>query len=207
MKKKQAVSLYFFVILSTFLAHPPSPSFAQEEEPDDVLTTIQEAVRQYKLGEFAEAISNIDYATQLIRQKRSKRMKVLLPEPLAGWLAKPAKSQALGTAVFGGGVTVSRDYYTKKGSSISIEIVSDSPVLQSILTMLNNPLFAGIAGGMIKTIKQQRAMIKYDEDDRKGEINIVVASRFMVTVKGRGVERKTLMQFAESVNFESLANN
>lgn len=50
-------------------------------------------------------------------------------------------------------------------------------------------------------------MIKYDEDDRKGEINIVVASRFMVTVKGRGVERKTLMQFAESVNFESLANN
>ncbi len=207
MKKKRTIYLDSFIILSIFLTGFFSqPVFAQEEN-DDALTTINEALKQYKLGDFAGAISNLDYATQLIRQKRSERMKSLLPEPLSGWLAKPATAQALGTAVFGGGVTVSRDYYTDQGASLSIEMVSDSPVLQSIMTMLNNPMFAGAAGGIIKTIKRQRAMIKYDEKDRKGEIDIVVASRFMVTVKGRGVDRKTLLQFAESVDFDALAKN
>ncbi len=207
MKKKRTIYLDSFIILSIFLTcFFSQPVFAQEE-PDDVLATVTEALKQYKLGEFAGAISNLDYATQLIRQKRSERMKALLPEPLSGWQAKTATAQALGIAVFGGGMTVSRDYYTDKGASLSIEMVSDSPVLQSIMTMLNNPMFAGAAGGIIKTIKRQRAMIKYDEKDRKGEVDIVVASRFMVTVKGHGIERETLLKFAESVDFDALAKN
>ena len=212
MKKKILLSLDSCIILSLsvflsfFLAQATRPVFAQEE-PDDILTTVNEAVKQYTAGDFAGAISNLDYATQLIRQKRSERMKALLPEPPSGWQAKPATSQALGTAVFGGGVTVSRDYFTDQGASLSIEMVSDSPVLQSIMTMLNNPMFAGAAGGVIKTINRQRAIIKYDEDDHKGEIDIVVASRFMVTVKGQGIERDTLLKFAESVDFTALSKN
>ena len=207
MKKKQTVCIYFFIVLPTFFTFLLTQSVAAQEEPDDVLTTIQEAVKQYKLGQFAGAISNLDYATQLIRQKKSERMKALLPEPLKGWQAKSATAQALGTAVFGGGITVSRDYYTGKGASLSIEIVSDSPVLQSIMTMLNNPMFAGAAGGMLKTIKGQRAMMKYDENERKGEMNIVTANRFMVTVKGHGVEQETLVTFAEAVDFAVLEKN
>ncbi|WPD24792.1 MAG: hypothetical protein SD837_09545 [Candidatus Electrothrix scaldis] len=207
MRKKRILGLDFFVILSISLSCFLTQPVLAQEDPDDILTTVNEAVKQYKLGDFSGAISNLDYATQLIRQKRSERMKALLPEPLSGWQAKPATAQALGTAVFGGGVTVSRDYFTEKGASLSIEMVSDSPVLQSIMTMLNNPMFAGAAGGMIKTIKRQRAIIKYDKDDRKGEVDIVVASRFMVTVKGQGVERDTLLKFAESVDFSALSKN
>ncbi|XCN71435.1 MAG: hypothetical protein Q3M24_14055 [Candidatus Electrothrix aestuarii] len=207
MRKKRILGLDFFVILSISLSYFLTQPVLAQEDPDDILTTVNEAVKQYKLGDFSGAISNLDYATQLIRQKRSERMKALLPEPLSGWQAKPATAQALGTAVFGGGVTVSRDYFTEKGASLSIEMVSDSPVLQSIMTMLNNPMFAGAAGGMIKTIKRQRAIIKYDKDDRKGEVDIVVASRFMVTVKGQGVERDTLLKFAESVDFTALSKN
>ncbi|MCI5211224.1 MAG: hypothetical protein D3910_21120, partial [Candidatus Electrothrix sp. ATG2] len=107
MKKKQAVYQYLFIFLTIFLSCFLAQTVFGQEEPDDVLTTVNEAVRQYKLGEFAGAISNLDYATQLIRQKRSERMKGLLPEPLSGWQAKPAEAQALGTAVFGGGITVS----------------------------------------------------------------------------------------------------
>ncbi|MEN8191109.1 MAG: hypothetical protein ABFS19_14775, partial [Thermodesulfobacteriota bacterium] len=116
----------------------------------------------------------------------------------------PATAQTLGTAVFGGGVTVSRDY-TKDDGSVSIEIVSDSPVLQSVMVMLNNPMFAGASGGSLKTIKGQRAIVKYDDGDRSGDINIVVAGRFMVTVKGDRVDQETLVGYAESIDFVSLA--
>ncbi len=113
---------------------------------DNVLSTIREATRQYEAGDYTGAASNLDYAAQLVRQQKSERMKALLPEPLSGWEGKEANAQALGAAILGGGVTVSRDY--KRGtSSLSVEIVSDSPVLQSVLMMVNNPVFAGAGGG------------------------------------------------------------
>jgi len=181
----------------------PQPSFTVK---DDIIGTIEQAVRQYRANDFAGAISNLDYAAQLIRQKKSERMKALLPEPLTGWQAKPASAKSLGAAVFGGGSTVSRDYFTAS-SAVSVEIVSDSPVLQSIIMMLNNPLFAGASGGNLQTVKQQRAMFKYNEHDRSGEINIVVAGRFIVTVKGRAVDQAIMLRYAEAMDFEALARN
>ncbi len=197
--------------------NPVNPASAQQVLPhalslgaatkDDIVATIEEALHQYKNKDFAGAVSNLDYATHLIRQKKSELLKALLPEPFYGWQAKTATSQSLGTAVFGGGSTVSRDYFTQSGSAISIEIVSDSPVLQSIIMMLNNPLFAGASGGNLKTIKRQRAMIKYNNEEHSGEINIVVASRFIVTVKGRGIDLTWLLRYAEAMDFDALAKN
>ncbi|MCI5146510.1 MAG: hypothetical protein D3923_13530, partial [Candidatus Electrothrix sp. AR3] len=107
----------------------------------------------------------------------------------------------------GWGVTVSRDYFTAQGATVSIEIVSDSPVLQSIIMMLNNPLFAGASGGNLQTIKQQRAIVKYDEKEQDGEVNIVVASRFIVSLEGHKIDLAMLIRYAEAVDFEALAEN
>lgn len=193
------------VVMLVTLSFLPVSGRAAEAK-DDVLTTIDQAVKQYKTGDFAGAASNLDYASQLVRQKKSERMKELLPEPLAGWQAKPASAQTLGTAVFGGGVTVSRDY-NKANSSVGVEIVSDSPVLQSVMMMLNNPMFAGASGGTLTTIKGQRSIFKYDEKGRSGEINIVVANRFMVTVKGHNVDKEDLKSYAAAIDFLALAKN
>jgi hypothetical protein len=170
---------------------------------DNVLSTIKEATRQYETGDYTGAASNLDYASQLIRQQKSERMKALLPSPLSGWEGKEANAQALGAAILGGGVTVSRDY--KKGSaSLSVEIVSDSPVLQSVLMMVNNPMFAGAGGGKLETVKGQRAIIKYDSSKKSGELYVVVASRFVVTIKGRQVAREDLIDYGEAIDYQAL---
>lgn len=183
------------------------PPPAAQGGKDAVIDTVKEAVRQYRNKDFAGAISNLDYAAHLIRQKKSELLKDLLPEPFYGWQADTPESQSLGIAVFGGGSTVSRDYSAPSGAAVSIEIVSDSPVLQSIIMMLNNPLFAGASGGNLQTIKRQRAMIKYDQEERSGEINIVVANRFIVTVKGKKIDLVWLLRYAEAIDFETLAKN
>lgn len=205
MEKKRMKSRSVFVLNLLAVCCFLMPAGAAEGT-DDVLTTIDEAVKQYRVGDYAGAASNLDYASQLVRQKKSERMKELLPGPLTGWQAKPASAQTLGTAVFGGGVTVSRDY-TRGESTVAMEIVSDSPVLQSVMMMLNNPMFAGAAGGSLMMIKGQRAIIKYDDKTRNGEVNIVVANRFMVTAKGTRVEKKTLIEYAEAIDFVMLAKN
>lgn len=170
---------------------------------DNVLGAIKEATKQYEAGDYTGAASNLDYAAQLIRQQKSERMKALLPAPLAGWEGKEASAQALGAAILGGGVTVSRDY--RKGSaSLSVEIVSDSPVLQSVLMMVNNPMFAGAGGGKLETVKGQRAILKFDNSKKSGELYIVVASRFVVTIKGRQVAREDLFAYGEAIDYQAL---
>jgi len=173
---------------------------------DNILGAIEEAVRQYQAGDYTGASSNLDYASQLVRQRKSEKMKDLLPEAPVGWQAGEASSQALGTAVLGGGVTVSRDY-TRGASVLTVEIVSDSPVLQSVLMMINNPLFAGAGGGKLETLQGQRAVVKYDTSRKRGEVYVVVASRFIVTIKGRQVARDDLLAFAQVVDYESLEEN
>ncbi len=203
--------LYNFLLVFLVLFLSAASGVAAENPParagdDDVLMTIGEAVKQYRAGDYSGAVSNLDYASQLIRQKKSEKMKELLPAPLAGWQAEEATAQVMGTAVFGGALTVSREY--KKGSSsVSIEIVSDSPVLQQVMMMIKNPMFAGAGGGHLETIKGQRAIVKYDPKARNGEVNIVVAGRFMVTVKGRQVSRDDLIAYTRAVDFGSLAGN
>jgi hypothetical protein len=173
---------------------------------DNVLSTIQEAIRQYQAGDYTGASSNLDYAAQLVRQQKSEKMKRLLPEPPAGWQAGEASAQALGAAILGGGVTVSRDY--KKGdSTVSVEIVSDSPVLQSVLMMINNPMFAGAGGGKLETLKGQRAIFKYENSKKSGELYVVVASRFVVTIKGRQVAKEEMLAFAEMIDYRVLEKN
>ena len=173
---------------------------------DTVLSTIKEATRQYQAGDYSGSASNLDYASQLIRQKKSEKMKDLLPEPLPGWDGKEASAPALGAAVLGGGVTVSRDY-TRGPSTISVEIVSDSPVLQSVLMMLNNPVFAGAGGGRLETVKGHRSVLKFDSGKKSGELYIVVASRFVITIKGRQVAREDLLAYGEAMDYRVLEQN
>ena len=170
---------------------------------DNVLDTIREATRQYETGDYTGAASNLDYAAQLVRQQKSERMKSLLPEPLSGWEGKEANAQALGAAILGGGITVSRDY--KRGSSfLSVEIVSDSPVLQSVLMMVNNPVFAGAGGGKLENLKGQRAILKFDSGKKSGELYVVVDGRFVITIKGRQVGREDLIAYGEAINYAML---
>lgn len=173
---------------------------------DNVLDTIKEATRQYASGDYTAAAANLDYAAQLVRQQKSERMKAMLPEPLSGWQGKEASAQALGAAILGGGVTVSREYQ-KETSTVAIEIVSDSPVLQSVLMMLNSPMFAGAGGGKLETVKGQRAVLKYDNEKKSGELFVVVASRFVVTVKGRPATKEELLAYGEAIDYQILEKN
>lgn len=170
---------------------------------DDVTDSMEEAMKYYKSGNLAEAMSSLDYASQLIRQKRGGNLQSLLPAPLPGWTAKDATSQAAGAAMFGGAVSAERKY--QKGSSnVTVKIVTDSPMLQGMMMMLNNPAVAGAKGGELQKIKGQKAIVKYKPANQRGEIQIVVANRFLVTVEGHGVTQQDLVDYASAIPLEKL---
>lgn len=189
---------FFLILLSCLYIFVSATVWA-----DDVTDSIEEALEYYNEGDFVEAASSLDYASQLIRQKRSGSLESFLPEPLSGWSAKDVESQATGGASIGGMISAKRVYRMEQ-SQITIEILTDSPMLQSMVMMFSNPAYASADGGKLTKINRQKAVIKYKPSNKNGEINIVVAKKYLVTVKGRKVKESDLVDYASAINYKKL---
>ena len=174
-------------------------------EEDDIVNSINEGMEFYKNGEFAEATSSLNYAVQLIQQKKGESLSNLLPEPLEGWEAEEAQSQAAGAAMFGGGVTAERSY-SKADGRLSIQIVTDSPMLQGVMMMFSNPMFATADGSKMVRVGRQKAIVKYSAAEEAGDLKMVVGNRFLVTVEGSGISHDELVAYAKAIDTKKMAD-
>lgn len=196
--KKTFIKVLYLIVLTFFFA-----AWTTCLHADEVTDTISEALQNYKEGHYSDAVANLNYASQLIQQKKGEDLKALLPEALKGWTAEDASSQAMGAAMLGGGVTAERRY-RKKDSSITVQIITDSPILQGVMMMISNPMFAASDGGKVQRINQQRAIVKYSPTDRSGNIQIVVANRFLVSIEGNGVAGEDLEAYAKAIDYKKM---
>lgn len=172
---------------------------------DDVTDSIQEATEAYESGDIATAVDSLNYAVQLLQQMKGAALTELLPEPLDGWSAEDAESASVGAAMFGGGLTAERSYRKDK-SSVDIQIVTDSPMLQGMMAMFSNPMFAASSGGKMTKINKQKVILKYDKAKQEGEIQIMVKNRHMVTVSGDNVSEDELKAYVEAIDFTQFAD-
>lgn len=174
---------------------------------DDVTDAVNQALEQYKAGNFTEAAGSLDYAAALVRQKKGGELQGMLPAALPGWQFEDSEVSAAGAAMFGGGISVERRYYVEDGDkNISITIVADSPMLQGIMMMFSNPMMMGGSGGKMETIAGQRALTKYEKEYNSGEITIPVANRFLVTISGDQVSMDEMKAYAAAIDYRKLAS-
>jgi hypothetical protein len=173
---------------------------------DDVIDSINKAVEYYKEGALEEAVRSLNDASQLIqRSKEKKKFETFLPKPLEGWTADVAHTPTGGRMVLSITPTdvVEREY--RKGSRfILIRIAVDPPTLSGILIMYSNPSMIIAGGGKMRNVEEQKAIVKYDPSDEQGMVNLVVAERYLITVIGRRVNRKDLIDYASAIDFKQL---
>ncbi len=172
---------------------------------DEVADSITQGLDQYQKGRYAEAMSSLNFASQKIGQIKVESMKVLIPKPLSGWTADDVVSQAAGAAMFGGGLSAEGRYRKGDQGDVTVRIVTDSPLLQSMMMVIGNPMFASSSGGKLEKISNQTAIVKYDASNKQGDINIVVAGRVLVTVEGSDVSQEDIMAYAKAVDYDKIA--
>jgi len=168
-----------------------SPAFA-----DDVTDAIEDAFQSYEKGDLKQAKRSLDYASQLIGQKNAETLKELLPPAMSGWEAQDGDTAGAAMAVFGGGIQASR-IYTKDDAQVELNLIGDSPILAQILAAFSNPALAGAWGKPIK-VGANMAL-----EDKEGEIKIVVANRFLISVSGSGT-RADKLAYANAIDFAKL---
>ena len=89
-------------------------------------------------------------------------------------------------------------------NNITVEIVTDSPLLQSMMMMFSDPMYATSDGGKLEKIKRQKAIVKFNPDTNRGDIKIVIANRFLVTVTGNRTTKEDLKAYAKAIDYKKL---
>jgi hypothetical protein len=164
---------------------------------DDITDAMEQARKAYTAGDMAGAKQSLDLASQLIGQKNAEGFGALLPAPLAGWKAEEVQTTAMGQVGFGASAA-SRVYTNAKDERVEVQITGDSAMIMQFATMLSNPGVAGMMGKIIK-VGDQRAI-----QTREGDVHVVIANKFLVTVTG-SADAASKLAYGQAVNFAKLA--
>ena len=170
---------------------------------DDVTDQIDEAVKAYGKEDYNTAITALDSASTLIRQKKGELVSKLLPEPLDGWEADDGKSSAAAAGMFGGGISAERRYTRKaegKIENLTISITTDSPLMQSMGMMFSNPMFMG-QDNKLMVISGEKAIA----NERDNSLTSMIANKVMVKIDGdKNVSSETLKEYFNSIDFKAI---
>ena len=168
---------------------------------DEITDILTETTQTYKSGDYAKVKEDLTYVLDLLRQKKGSTLKTMLPDALEGWKIETTKSNS-GNAGMIGGVTSASRIYKKGSSKITINIITDSPLLQSIGMMISNPMFS--SGGKLKRINRQKAIIEYKENRKRGKLTMVVDKRFVINVEGKNISEEDLISYAKAIDVKKL---
>ncbi|WP_028856703.1 hypothetical protein [Psychrilyobacter atlanticus] len=183
-----------FIILMIFSV----PAYA-----NDIEESMKDASKYYNDGEYKNSVESLNYASQLIQQEVAGKIEPFLPKPLSGWTTPNTNSQPMNASLFGGAITTKRQY-NKKSSSITVQIITDSQLIQSMSTVFTNPMFTTSNGGRLERINRQKAIVKFTPDTKSGKIEIIAANRFLVLVEGQEITKKELKDYAGAIDYEKL---
>ncbi len=100
----------------------------------------------------------------------------------------------------GGGINVSRSYHSTDGQEVRIEMITDSPLLSSVMMLLSNPLIMG--GGRLVAINGEKGIEEWRPEEHSGKIQIVLQNRMLITVEGNNLKSKDILyDFAKKLDF------
>ncbi|MEM6357847.1 MAG: hypothetical protein AAF844_19485 [Pseudomonadota bacterium] len=165
---------------------------------DEVEETLEAALEAYRAGDVATAQAEVEFASSLLAKLKAEGLAAYLPAPLEGWEMTEENSGAQMAALMGGGLVANRTYDGAEGDVV-ITLMADNPMVASLGAMFANAALAGSMGEM-RRIAGQRAIVTPD-----GEINAMVANRFLVQIGGDApVEAKEA--YFGAIDFEALSS-
>lgn len=166
---------------------------------DDVTDQVNEGLKAYEKKDYSTAAVAFGAATNLIRQKQAEQLTALLPDALAGWEAKDSESGSASPMAMGGGIQAKR-VYRKGRDQITVTIMGQSPLLQSMSMMFNNPMFQ--SGNSKLVIMDGRKVM---QDKRKNSLTTMIDNKLLVSVKGRRrAESDDVKAYFKAIDFDAL---
>lgn len=174
---------------------------------DEISDTIERAKTLYQQGKYSEASSELQFVVGQIQNLQAEQLKKLLPDPLPGWTAEEASASAAPMGIFGGGISVSKTYNKEDtGESIEIQIITQSPLLQTVMMWLTNPMMlAAEPNAKLVRVKGEKAVEKFSAQDKEGELSLILEGKTLITVTGSEISDKNILyKYMEKIDFGAI---
>jgi len=169
---------------------------------DDVTTNLDNASSNYSSGDLENTRFELQTALNGVNRAIGEAVLDIMPETLGGMAIVPESDNVMGTNNAFAGLTVNRDYKSETRDA-SFSILSDSPLLASVSSLLNMSVFIA-ADENQKRIKLDgyRALMTREEDS-DGEVSYSFQLPFgnsLMTFDCNGVsDEDEFMSIAESI--------
>ncbi|NTS77556.1 hypothetical protein HR060_11845 [Catenovulum sp. SM1970] len=170
---------------------------------DSVAEIIQAALSDYNGKNYSATVENLSMALQLANQEKSQKLAKILPSKIAGWTADEVEYNYAQSLMYGGSVNIER-YYYKEDANIKLTLQSDSPQSQKMLAMLANPLLIKNRNSQMTVVNGNRGAIAFDDYHKNGQLDFVVADKYVVSLEGYQVSRSELKKFADKLSLTKL---
>jgi hypothetical protein len=186
--------------------------WAQDGElnPDELFASSKAA---YAEKHYGKSLTDLQLLYGAVSKLRIEQIKAVLPAPPAGWKAEEAEGEAMGMLAMGAGLNVKREY-TKPGTDenasaprVSVEILSNSPLVGMIAPMLSNPaMMAGQEGVSIITVKGRKGLLEWHKGQTNGTLKILLGDNTtLLTVTGNDCPKTDVSDvFAKALDMEKI---
>jgi len=162
----------------------PTSQNQVKERDGEVGLLLKKAHKLYQQGRFGKPIGELRFAMSQIRSHQMEEYKSLLPTPPGGWRADEPTSTMVAPSLLGGGIKVSRSYHAPSQEEVEVTIISQSPHICPLLSLFSNfSLLGRTDNTRFFLYKGEEALEHFDPQVGKGEIDVIVGGKGLVTPK------------------------
>ncbi len=171
----------------------------------NIKTITDKAVKEYEKGNYSAAIKDMERAMDIMKQKQGKELNSLLPKALPGWTKGESSSQPMDPRGIVSGHVVEQTY-NKDNGFVTATLILEAPMVKDIKQTLNNPQLAqNRNGAKIELISNKKALVRYQDDQREGEISMLANSTTVAVVYGKNVSLRDLKNYAKTFKFSKIS--
>ncbi len=193
---KNIITIWIILIVST--------SFLIAQS-GNVKTLTDKAVKEYQNGDYSAAIKDLEQALEIMKQKQGKELNSLLPQTLPGWTRGESSSKPMDPRGIVGGHVVEQTY-NKGNGFITATLILEAPMVKDVKQTLNSPQLAQNRNdAKIELISNKKALVRYQDDQREGEISMLANSTTVAVVYGKNVTLRELKNYAKLFKFSKIS--
>ena len=171
----------------------------------NVKTLTDKAVKEYEKKNYSVAVKDMERALDIMKQKQGKELNSLLPKALPGWTKGESSSKPMDPRGILGGHVVEQTY-NKGNGFVTATLILEAPMVKDVRRTLNSPQSAqNRNGAKIELISNKKALVRYQDDQREGEISMLASSTTVAVIYGKNVTLRELKNYAKSFKFSEIS--
>ena len=191
---------WIIIILSIF--HLSSTVFAQNTSLKSVT---DQAAKDYQSGNYSSAVDGLKKAIDIVKSKQKNEYSKLLPQTLPGWSrGELTFSEADPRGIEKGYFIEQR--YDKSSGYIKATLIIQSPMVSEAKKMFSTGnTTSNRAGFSFETIANKKALIRYYDEQNKGEITILASNSSIASIYGNNVSLREMKQYARLFKYSEIS--